>query len=398
MIKKLILLVLFSSFIFITEVHAYTKEDILNLTKEVNICDSETKSLFQGVEASYTRLLNTRNISQNNLDLIYNNIKKVINILNKNSLCNMNDEGKLSKKLKDELYNLFEETNNIILSSPTINQSSESPNSGTTNEVIKEETKVETNIITDSTTNEIKIYEDGVLTNVIKLESKLNYVGLNKIVIITISLIIISLIISIILKFLFKKNILINSILYILILLLPISLIFKNEISKVLDYISLMKLEEKDNHKDLVYENEKIIAYPSYENKYGVIKINNEEEDLYFGDNEKTLKKGVGQANSSHLPGEGKKTILSGHNTGVFKELSNLKKKDTILIETMYGSFEYVVKKIEIVEDTNTDILDNNYDLIMYTCYPNKSLYGNKRIVVMAELVESVWLNENSEE
>jgi len=399
MIKKLVLVVLFSSFIFVTEVNAYTKEDILNLTKEVKICDSETKSLFQGVEASYTRLLNTRNISQDNLDLIYNNIKTVINILNKNNLCNMNDEDKLGKELKDKLYKLFDETNNIILSSPTINQTNEEiKNDETTNGTIKEDVKVETNIITDSTTNEIKIYEDGVLTNVIKLDSKLNYVGLNKIVIISISILISLLIIFGILKFFIKNNILITALIYISILLLPIIVIYKDEISKVLDYISLMKIKENDTTKDLVYKNEKIVVYPSYGNKYGVIKIKNQEEDLYFGDSEKTLKKGVGQSNSSHLPGEGKTTILSGHNTGVFKTLSNLKKKDTVLIETVYGSFKYEVKKIEIVKDTETDILDSDYDLIMYTCYPNESLYGNKRIVVMANLIESVWLNENIEE
>ena len=398
MIKKIIFVILFSSFIFVSETHAYTKEEIINLTKEVKICDSETKALFQGVKASYTRLLNTRNVSQNNLDLIYNNVKKAINILNKNNLCDIDDEKNISSNLKKELYRLFDETNNIILSSPKI---SESSNKTETNEVIKENTNknntnTNTNIITDSTTNEIKIYEDGVLTNVIKLEDKLNYVGLNKIVKISIYILSILLIILTILKFFFKTNILIKACLYVLFLTLPLAIILKDEISKVLDYISLMKLEAKEDILDLVYKDEKIILYPSYGNKYGVVKINNQEEDLYFGDNEKTLKKGVGQSNSSHLPGEGKKTILSGHNTGVLSNLSNLKKNDNVLIETVYGSFKYAVKKIEIVKDTETDILDKDYDLIMYTCYPNKSLYGNKRIVVMANLIESVWLNENN--
>lgn len=399
MIKKIILVVLFSGFLFTSEVYAYTKEDIINLTEKVNICDSETKALFKGVKTSYTRLLNTRDISQNNLDIIYKNVKKAIGILNKNNLCDIDDEKNMSNKTKDELYKLFNETNNIILTSPKI---SENKNDNTTNDSVSKEdntntpSKPNTNIITDSTTNEIKIYEDGILTDVIKLNDKLNYVGLNKIVIISIAILLTLLIIFSILKFIFKTNIFINSIIYVLILTLPIAYIFKDEISKVLDYISLMKLEEKEDVIDVVYKDEQIISYPSYGNIYGVIKIEDKEEEIYFGDNEKILKKGVGQSNKSHMPGEGKTTILSAHNTGVFSTLSNLKKKDTISIETVYGSFTYSVQKIEIVNDTNTDILDSNFDLIMYTCYPNESLYGNKRIVVMANLIESVWLNENS--
>lgn len=390
MIKKMVFIVLLSSFIFISEVNAYTKEDIINLSNNVNICDSETKAIFNSTRASYIRLLNTRYISKDNINLIYNNVQKVIGILNKNNLCKINDKVKMSAALKKELYNLFVETNSIIIDAPQISTD------GTNEDVIKEENKVNTNIITDSTTNEIKIYEDGILTNVIKLEAKLNYVGLNKIVIITITFLISLLIILIIFKFFFKKNIMLTSFIYVILLILPISYIFKDEISTVFNYISLMKLEENNNTKDVLVSNEKIIEYPSIGNKYGVIYINDKKEDIYFGDSEQILKKGIGQSNASFLPGEEKKTILSGHNTGAFKELSNLKNKDQVLIETMYGGFKYQVKKIVIVDDNNTDILENDYDLIMYTCYPNKTLYGNKRIVVMANLIESVWLNENS--
>ena len=88
---------------------------------------------------------------------------------------------------------------------------------------------------------------------------------------------------------------------------------------------------------------------------------------------------------------------MSGHNTGVFKELSSLKKGDKISIETVYGKFIYKVSDSEVVKETDVDILDKNYDLILYTCYPNSNLYGNKRIVVYADLNSSEWLGDNHE-
>lgn len=383
---NLFLVLLFFSFFYIINIKAYTKEDIINLTEEINVCSNETKHILNGVIASYSRLLNERNVSDKDLNKIYNNVTKAINILKNNNVCSVEQKTSISKSIKNSLYNLFNETNNVILSSPKIVQNDNKNNKPT-----------DSKVVIDTSTNQIKIYEDGTLTNAIELEEKLNYVGLNKTLTITISLIIVFFILFLLLKKYIKNTTLETSLLYVLILLLSITIIFRNQLSTILDTISLMKVNINNNVKDVVATNEKIVVYPSYGHKYATIYINNSKGDVYFGDDITTLKKGVGQANSSYLPGEGKKTILSGHNTGVFKELSNLNKEDTFDIETIYGNFKYKVLDIKIVNDDNTDILNQKYDLIMYTCYPNKDLYGHKRIVILANLIESSWIGDSNE-
>ena len=52
----------------------------------------------------------------------------------------------------------------------------------------------------------------------------------------------------------------------------------------------------------------------------------------------------------------------------------------------------------EIVKETDIDILEKKYDLILYTCYPNSNLYGDKRVVVFANLKSSKWLGDINEE
>lgn len=393
-IRFLVLFFLFSS-LCILNVEAYTKDDILNLTNNVNTCSSETRALLDGTKASYTRLLNERNISENNLNKIYTNIKKAMEILSNNNLCSVEQKEDVSKPLKDELYKLFEETNDLILSSPVITQGDGADNSN--NNGSNNSGATDSKVIIDSSTNQIKIYENGTLTNVIELEEKLNYVGLNKTLVGTIELMIAGFFLLLLLRRFFKKSIIITSMFYVLILLLPVAFVFRNEISIILDAVSFMNVNINENIKEVVTDGEKIISYPSYGSKYATIYLNNDKGDVYFGDDSSTLKKGVGQSNSSYLPGEGKRTILSGHNTGVFKELLNIGKNQSVVIETVYGKFTYNVEDVRVINDNDTSILSSNYDLIMYTCYPNTTLYGDKRIAVFANIIDKEWVGGTHE-
>lgn len=399
-LKYLVMFLFFCS-LSIINVKAYTKEDILNLTNNVNICSSETRALLDGFRASYTRLLNERNISKNNLNKIYNNIKEAMTILNNNSLCDIDQKDNMSSNLTNKLYILFQETSDIILSSPLIsgdsNSGSSTDNSSENSSSSNNSGPTDSKVVIDSSTNQIKIYENGTLTNVIELEEKLNYVGLNKILVACIYLLIASFFGLLLLKRFFKKNIIITSLLYVVILLLPSVFVFRNEISIILDAISFMKVDINNGNKEVLVDGEKIISYPSYGSRYATIYLNDNQGDVYFGDDSSVLKKGVGQANSSYLPGEDKRTILSGHNTGVFEELLNIKKDDDVVIETVYGKFTYNVENIKIIEDTDTNILTSNYDLIMYTCYPNTNLYGDKRIAVFANITDKEWVGGTHE-
>ena len=354
---------------------AYTKEDIINKTNTIELCDTKTKILVKGLITSYQRLLNERNISNSDLNKIYNNIDTVIKILKKYNVCSIDDKDKLPSNIINNLYSLYKTTNNIILNSKKL-----------TDTIIKD-----SNIVIDSSNNQIKIYEDGTLSDVIKIEEKLNYVGLNKILIISILAMLIILTFIILLKVLKKSNILTSSMLYVTILLLFITTIFRNEISILLDTISIMNIKENNQSKEILVQNQTIISYPSYGDSYAKIYINNNIGDIYFGDNNDILKKGIGQSSSSYLIGEGN-TVLSGHNTNTFKELFNINKNDTFIIETVYGKFTYKVIDILVTNEKDIESIKKDYDLTMYTCYPNISLYNNQRLIVYSNIIESEWI------
>jgi len=378
-----LLILIFTVLCFVTmDVSAYTKDDIINAANNINTCSSKTNALLKGTKASYTRLLNERDVSSRDLNKIYNNINTAVGILNSYNLCSIDQKEQMPEKVKNRLYNLYQESNNLILASPKLSDKQVS----------------DSKVVIDSTTNEIKIYEDGALSDVIKLEEKLNYVGLNKIVITSIVLASILFIGCFILTILKKGNVLVTSILYAMILVLPVMICFRDKISLALDTIDLMNVNLSEKNKEVKTEGKKIIAYPLYGDEYAKIYINGKSESIYFGDSSDILKKGIGQASSSYMPGEEKTTILSGHNTGLFKKLLNLKKNNKFIIETVYGKFTYKVMKTQVVKDTDIDVLKSDYDLIMYTCCPDTTLYGNKRMIVYSNIVDSKWVGEDNEE
>lgn len=443
MIKKFKLFILITILFFscIFTAGAYTKEDVINLTSSINVCSSESASLVNGMKTTYVRLLNERDVSTSDLNKIYNNISYVKNILSSYNVCSKEGLSALPKSVKDKLYNLYNETNKIITSSPkhvdkkeesnlgnnnsgnnnsnnnsgnnnsSNNTSSDSSNNNSNNNNSNNNNSSNNNsnsggkksdgeikVVVDSSTNEIKIYEDGTLIDVVGGNTKLNYVGLNKIIIFSIILMVIVLIIMIVLKIFKKKNIFITSTIYSVLILLSLTLIFRNEVSIALDTLYTMSVKLNNAEKELVVYNNKIISYPSYESKYATIYINDNSEDVYFGDSSYILSKGIGHTTQTSLPGEGSTTVLSGHNTGLFKELFNLNKKDKVVIETTYGKFTYEMSGSKVVDDTDLSSISEEYDLILYTCYPNSTLYGNKRLVVYLNLIDSEWLGEASEE
>ena len=376
----MLFVILFFSFIF--NVSAYTKEDIINLASSINACSNESISLVNGMKTTYIRLLNERNISDQDLDKIYNNINYVKDVLVSNNICSKDDLSNLSSSVKDNLYNLYKQTNKVITSSPKYVESK------------KEE---EIKVVIDSSTKEIKIYEGGTLLDVVGDSVKLNYVGINKNVLVLLVLVSIIMIVMILLKVFKKKSIFITSTIYSCISILFTLIFFRSQASTLFDALDTMSVKENGIEKKVVVENNKIVSYPSYNSKYASIHIGNEEGDIYFGDSSEILAKGIGHSTQTELPGEDGKTVISGHNTGVLKGLFNLNKNDRVVIETVYGKFTYQLIGSKVVDDTDVSSIDEDYDLIIYTCYPNSTLYGNKRLVMYFNLVSSEWLGDESE-
>ena len=387
--KYLKLAILFFILTFSITAYGATKEDIISLSNSVSTCSGSTGALIKGFKNSYTRMLNERDVSSSDLDIIYSNISKAISIINSYDVCSSDGKKNIPSNVKSELYSLYNNSNSIILSSPKITDKKEENNE------VKTTTKVDSNLVIDKNNEEVKIYDNGVLTNVIKTTQKLNYVGTNKVVKITIISLLILLIAFITLR-IFKINPLLNnSLIYCTILLLTITTLFRENITLGLDVISLMNVNEKIANKEATVIDKKIVSYPTYGTKYGTIYLNNESDNIYFGDSVNILKQGVGTSSLYDIPGDKEKVVLSGHNTGIFKNLSNLKNGNKIVIETNYAKFEYIVKTSKIVNETDLNSLEKDYDLILYTCYPNKELYGNKRLIIYAKLDKTKWVGES---
>ena len=383
--KYIKLAILFFILTFSITAYGTTKEDIISLSNSFSTCTWSTGALIKGFKNSYTRMLNERDVSSSDLDIIYSNISKAISIINNYDVCSSDGKKNIPSNVKSELYSLYNNSNSIILSSPKITDKKEENNE------VKTTTKVDSNLVIDKNNEEVKIYDNGVLTNVIKTTQKLNYVGINKVVKVSIVLLTILLITFITLR-IFKINPLLNnSLIYCTILLLTITTLFRENITLGLDVISLMNVNEKIANQETTVIDKKIVSYPSY----GTIYLNNESDNIYFGDSINILKRGVGTSSLYDIPGDKDKVVLSGHNTGIFKNLSNLKNGNKIVIETNYAKFEYTVKTSKIVNETNLNSLEKDYDLILYTCYPNKELYGNKRLIIYAKLDKTKWVGES---
>lgn len=387
--KYLKLAILFFILTFSITAYGATKEDIISLSNSVSTCPGSTGALIKGFKNSYTRMLNERDVSSSDLDIIYSNISKAISIINNYDVCSGDGKKNIPSNVKSELYSLYNNSNSIILRSPKITDKKEENNE------VKTTTKVDSNLVIDKNNEEVKIYDNGVLTNVIKTTQKLNYVGINKVVKVSIVLLTILLITFITLRILKINPLLNNSLIYCTILLLTITTLFRENITLGLDVISLMNVNEKIANKEATVIDKKIISYPTYGTKYGTIYLNNESDNIYFGDSVNILKQGVGTSSLYDIPGDKDKVVLSGHNTGIFKNLSNLKNGNKIVIETNYAKFEYTVKTSKIVNETNLNSLEKDYDLILYTCYPNKELYGNKRLIIYAKLDKTKWVGES---
>lgn len=364
------ILTLLFVFLFFTNTYAYTKDDIISLGKSIYVCKSEEKKTFDDLLVSYTKLIEERNITSENINIIYNNLNTVINILNDNKVCSEKEIYSLPENIKLNLKELYNRTNTIIKSSPKIIDGS----------------KEDINLVIDSENKSIKVYSGDVLKDVITTNNELNYVGMNKLLIITIYFFLLIFIISIIKSFI-KRDIISISLIYVSIIFLSFIFVFNDEISILLDF---MPNVNKSIITDTIIKNREIISYPSFGNSYGTLSINNSSEILFYGDEKYILSNGLGSSTSYNLPGFGK-AIISGHNTGVLSELFNIE-NTIVIINTSYGIFKYKINERKIVDKQDLGSLEKDYDLVLYTCYPKTNLYGNERLIVYASLYESEWL------
>lgn len=108
------------------------------------------------------------------------------------------------------------------------------------------------------------------------------------------------------------------------------------------------------------------------------------------GDDDKTLRHGVGHIPGTAALGQVGNVGLAGHRDTFFRALRNIHKDDEITLETLDGPHRYIVDRIQIVLPGDIATLDQTKDsiLTLVTCYPF-SYVGSapQRFVVRAHKV-----------
>lgn len=137
-------------------------------------------------------------------------------------------------------------------------------------------------------------------------------------------------------------------------------------------------------------EESKIIL-PQAGSQYGEIKCDSVSMSvpLYYGDTDEILNKGAGQSLLSGLPGQGKTILVGGHDTTFFEPLEGMSEGDSVVLACTYGTFEYKVSQIDIIDGADYEISDDKEQLVLYTCYPfgKESQDRTKKIVYVCDKI-----------
>jgi sortase A len=110
---------------------------------------------------------------------------------------------------------------------------------------------------------------------------------------------------------------------------------------------------------------------------------------LVEGTDTGSLRKGPGHYRSTPLPGERGTAAIAGHRTtygAPFRKLDKLERGDRIVVDMPYGSFDYRVQRLRVVDDQELSVLrKRRYDrLVLTACHPLYS--AAERIVAFARL------------
>ena len=125
------------------------------------------------------------------------------------------------------------------------------------------------------------------------------------------------------------------------------------------------------------------VEEPNVGDAYGTLTCErlNINSTVYFGDNSDVLLQGIGTYPVSWIPGCGHTTLMSGHNDMALATLGDVAVDDRFTLTTNYGTFEYRVSDIKIVDETETEAcrLDSDTEqVVLYTCYPFYRISGRR--------------------
>lgn len=98
---------------------------------------------------------------------------------------------------------------------------------------------------------------------------------------------------------------------------------------------------------------------PSENDIIGLLEIPKLEAELPIieGTDEEMLEKGVGHYRASAFPSDGEQILLSGHRDTLFRKLGDLDTGDRFIVKMPYGTFEYEITSMEIVDEHDTSVI-----------------------------------------
>ena len=105
-----------------------------------------------------------------------------------------------------------------------------------------------------------------------------------------------------------------------------------------------------------------------------------------------TLRRSVGHVPETALPGEPGNAALAGHRDTFFRGLKDVREGDHVVVTTLAGRHQYIVREMRVVEPSDVSVLDPTDEamLTLVTCYPfNYVGAAPQRFVVRAALVGS---------
>jgi sortase A len=108
------------------------------------------------------------------------------------------------------------------------------------------------------------------------------------------------------------------------------------------------------------------------------------------GSDLKTLRRAVGHLPSTALPGRPGNCALAGHRDSSLRGLEDVRENDVIQIDTLQGTYTYLVQWRAAVGPRRVDVLaeTNEPSLTLVTCYPFRATgLAPDRFVVRARLV-----------
>ncbi len=113
---------------------------------------------------------------------------------------------------------------------------------------------------------------------------------------------------------------------------------------------------------------------------------------VHEGVEARTLRIGAGHVPGTALAGDPGNVVIAAHRDTFFRPLRNIRDGDTILVETLNGSYRYSVEWTRVVDPSDRQALASSADalLTLVTCYPFYYVGpAPERFIVRARRVET---------